>query len=322
MREQIEGFSDLSILVLGDVMLDRFLWGNVDRISPEAPVPVVRVEKEEYFPGGAANVARNLTPFAKDVFVCGLIGLDADGDTLQQCLVNAGAICDSMVRDRDFHTICKTRVIARQQQVVRIDREKRRALTDEQVQGIVSMVEGMVGQLDAIILEDYAKGFLDERLVGPITRIASEAGIIVTVDPNPLNPLPYHGVTSVKPNRKEAFEIAGVIDEDPGANPLEDKALLEVGTRLQKIWDTPNVLVTLGEQGMILFTRDEDPFHIPTQAKEVFDVSGAGDTAIALLTLSLAAGHTAKQAANIANQASSRVVGKLGTATVTPEDFE
>ena len=322
MRELIDGFSDHSILVLGDVMLDRFLWGSVDRISPEAPVPVVHVNKEDFYPGGAANVARNLTPFAKDVFVCGLIGMDTAGYTLQKALTDAGALCDSMVRDPDFETICKTRIIARQQQVVRIDRERKYAISDEQVEGITRMVQGMVGQIDAIILEDYAKGFLDQRLVEAITQVAVDAGVVITVDPNPRNPLPYHGVTAVKPNRKEAFEIAGIQDDHPDCPPLEDKALLKVGAKLQGIWDTPNVLVTLGEQGMLLWSRGEEFHHIPTRAKEVFDVSGAGDTAIALFTLALASGQTPLEAAEIANHASSRVVGKLGTATVTPEDFE
>ena len=322
MRDHLDGFSDLSILVLGDVMLDRFIWGNVDRISPEAPVPVVHVEKEDFYPGGAANVARNLAPFAKDVFVCGLIGMDGNGDTLQQTLNEAGVICTRMVRDPEFDTICKTRVIARQQQVVRIDRERRRALSREQVEGILQNVQAMAGQIDGIILEDYAKGFLDTRLVEGITRIAKQTGLVITVDPNPRNPLPYHGVTAVKPNRKEAFEIAGMTDGlHPHPQPLVDKALLQAGRKLQGIWDTPNVLITLGEQGMLLLAQDEDPRHIPTSAKEVFDVSGAGDTAIALFTLALAAGKNPLRAAEIANHASSRVVGKLGTAIVTPEDF-
>lgn len=322
LHELINGFSKLNILVLGDVMLDRFIWGNVDRISPEAPVPVVQVEKENFYPGGAANVARNLAPFAKDVFACGLIGMDANGDTLQQTLSDSGIICTRMVRDAEFDTICKTRVIAQHQQVVRIDRERRRSLTSEQIEGILENIRSMTGQIDAIILEDYAKGFLDARLVEGVTRIASEAGLVITVDPNPRNPLPYHGVTAVKPNRREAFEIAGMVDSPhPHPHPLADENLIEAGRKLQGIWDSPNVLVTLGEQGMLLFSHDEEPHHIPTRAKEVFDVSGAGDTAIALFTLALAAGHAPTLAAEIANHASSCVVGKLGTAIVTPEDF-
>ena len=322
LHELVTGFSNLNILVLGDVMLDRFIWGNVDRISPEAPVPVVQVEKENFYPGGAANVARNLAPFAKDVFACGLIGMDSNGDTLQQTLSESGIICTRMVRDAEFDTICKTRVIAQHQQVVRIDRERRRNLRNEQVQGILENIRTMTGQIDAIILEDYAKGFLDSRLVEGVTRIASEAGLVITVDPNPRNPLPYHGVTAVKPNRRETFEIAGMTDvPHPHPHPLADENLIAAGRRLQGLWDAPNVLVTLGEQGMLLLSHDEEPHHIPTRAKEVFDVSGAGDTAIALFTLALAAGHNPTLAAEIANHASSRVVGKLGTAIVTPEDF-
>jgi D-beta-D-heptose 7-phosphate kinase/D-beta-D-heptose 1-phosphate adenosyltransferase len=322
LHDLVSSFSNLSILVLGDVMLDRFIWGSVDRISPEAPVPVVQVEKENFYPGGAANVARNLAPFGNDIFACGLIGMDANGDTLQQALSDAGIICTRMVRDPEFETICKTRVIARHQQVVRIDREKLRVLTVEQVEGILENIRSMTNQIDAIILEDYAKGFLNAQLVEGVTRIACEAGLVITVDPNPRNPLPYHDVTAVKPNRREAFAMAGISDSPyPHPHPLDDKNLIEAGHRLRGIWDTPNVLVTLGEQGMLLFSHDEDPHHIPTRAKEVFDISGAGDTAIALFTLALAAGHDAVLAAEIANHASSSVVGKLGTAIVTPEDF-
>jgi len=324
LSELIAEFSDKSILVIGDVMLDRFIWGSVDRISPEAPVPVVRVEKEDFYPGGAANVARNLTPFAKDVYVCGLVGRDQEGDLLQGSLAKAGAICDNMVRDSDFATICKTRVIAQHQQIVRIDQERCRGLTSSQMDGVVSMVEAMAGQIDGIILEDYAKGVINEEIVRRISAVAVANDLVVTVDPNPKNPLPIQGVTAVKPNRKEAFEIAGIIDDDDSTDPLQNEPLLRVGEQLMEIWETPNVLITLGEQGMVLFSEDDEnsPHHIPTRAKEVFDVSGAGDTAIALFTLALSAGHSALLAAEIANHASSRVVGKLGTATVTPADFE
>ena len=304
-------------------MLDRFIWGNVFRISPEAPVPVVNVSKEEIYPGGAANVARNLVPFAGKVEMVGQVGNDRDGDVLVEILQKGGIEAGGMLRATDCDTITKTRIIAHKQQVVRIDREKITPLLSEHVDRVKQFVADHAEELDGLIISDYGKGFVTQELADAIVPVAKAAGIIVTVDPNPNNPLNWRGVTSVKPNRVEAFREMGIPETlwIPHDDPLQDEVLLRVGQDLLDRWDTQMVQITLGEQGMILFKRGESPHHIPTVAREVFDVSGAGDTAIALFTLSLAAGASPVEAAEISNYASGVVVGKLGTATLTPAEL-
>ncbi len=319
----IRNFSEKKVLVVGDIMLDRFIWGSVSRISPEAPVPVVNVEKEAVYPGGAANVARNLVPFAQEVHIVGQVGKDQDGELLVGTL-GAGGIDASGVLCNEFgETITKTRIIARKQQVVRFDREKITRLDSNQVMQVKAYLSEHCDELDGLIISDYGKGFITQELVDAIVPVANAAGIIVTVDPNPKNPLKWQGVTAVKPNRAEAFREVGIDDSywQPESDPLEDALLMRVGQELLNRWGTELVQITLGEQGMLLFERDGEPHHIPTVAREVFDVSGAGDTAIALFTLSLAAGASPLQAAEISNHASGIVVGKLGTATLSPTEL-
>jgi D-beta-D-heptose 7-phosphate kinase/D-beta-D-heptose 1-phosphate adenosyltransferase len=215
----------------------------------------------------------------------------------------------------------KTRIIARQQQVVRVDRERVVTLSPEQISKATAAVRKKLPEIDAIIFEDYGKGFLAAELVGQISKDAQAAGKIVAADPNPRHPLDWRGMTVVKPNRTEAFLAAGIPWQDAEADPAADADLLRVGKVLLEKWETKYVLITLGEQGMMLFQDKEPPHHIPTKARQVFDVSGAGDTAIALFTLALSCDATAVEAAEIANHASAVVVGKLGTATVTPEEL-
>jgi D-beta-D-heptose 7-phosphate kinase/D-beta-D-heptose 1-phosphate adenosyltransferase len=308
------------VLVIGDLMLDEFVWGRVGRISPEAPVPVVEVTNETSYPGGAANVARNLREFIDGLGVIGLIGADRGGRELRALLSDGGIATRDVVEDASFQTIVKTRIIARQQQVVRVDREKARSPSAEQVERIVQSVEKQLPQVDAVIFEDYGKGFLSPELVRRLTELATAAGKIVTVDPNPRHPIDWDNVTAVKPNRSEAFHAAGIAWSDPVDPASGDAALLQVGKVLVEKWRARYLLITLGEQGMMLF-EDGGAWHIPTKARQVFDVSGAGDTAIALFTLALCCGATAREAADVANHASAVVVAKLGTATVTPEEL-
>ena len=319
--EILERASSKRLLVIGDLMLDEFVWGKVGRISPEAPVPVVEVTGENSYPGGAANVARNLREFLRDVAVSGMIGADRGGDTLRQLLKDEGIDLADVVEDSEFQTIVKTRIIARHQQVVRVDREQPRSPSPAQIDALVKAIERRIDNLDAIIFEDYGKGFLDADLVRRITEIARRVGKIVTVDPNPRHPTDWHNVTAVKPNRAEAFLAAGIPARDAIEPASSDQALLEVGEILLQKWATELLLITLGEQGMMLFQRGAEPHHIGTKAQQVFDVSGAGDTAIALFTLALCGGATPVEAAEIANHASAVVVGKLGTATVTPAEL-
>ena len=310
------------LLVVGDVMLDTYIWGEVGRISPEAPVPIVNVTGESYYPGGAANVARNLKEFTASVALMGLAGTDASGDRLLGLLDAAGIDTRCVQRDPALYTTTKTRVIARNQQVVRVDRERKPAMTGPQTARAIEQLDGMVAGVDAIVVADYGKGFVTQPLADHLCRCAREQGKILTVDPHPHTSLAWAGVTAVKPNRLEAFIAAGLPPSEPVTPVLADEALLEVGRRLRQRWQAQNLLITLGEHGMLLFAGDAPASHTPTRAKDVFDVSGAGDTAIAVLTLGLAAGATPAEAAELANRASGIAVGKLGTATVTFDELQ
>lgn len=322
-KESLQHFSNSRILVIGDVMLDHFVWGNVRRISPEAPVPVVEVVREDLFPGGAANVARNLAEFTMHSFIMGRVGRDADAARLCDLMREEGVSTDTLIVNDGLPTISKTRIAARQQQIVRVDRETLAPLSVDELAEVERIVRSRLLELDALIIEDYGKGFITQPLVTLLTRLAAEAGKLLTVDPSPRNPLDWTGASLVKPNRLEAFAAAGVEDKHTPGDPTKDPQLLEVGKRLLAKWKVPHVLVTLGEQGMMIFSANDQgvPHHIPTRAREVYDVSGAGDTAIALLTLSLASGLSLHDAAEVANHASGIVVGKLGTATVKPAEL-
>ena len=309
------------ILVLGDLMLDEFVWGKVGRISPEAPVPVVQVTGESFYPGGAANVARNLREFVKEAAVVGLVGTDRGGVQLRELLAAQKIDMADAIQEAGFPTIVKTRIIARNQQIVRVDREQVRSPSPAHVSRIVRNVRRRLAQTDAVIFEDYGKGFLSADLVRQICNDAKAAGKIVAGDPNPHHPIDWKDVTAVKPNRTEAFLAAGLSWSEPVDPPGKDTKLLRAGEILLEKWGTKLLLITLGEQGMMLFQRGKKPHHIPTRARQVFDVSGAGDTAIALFTLALCCDATPGEAAEIANHASAVVVGKLGTATATRDEL-
>ena len=291
------------------------------RISPEAPVPIVEVTREEFYPGGAANVARNISPFSPHTHLMGRVGKDSAADRLRDLLIADKVDPAPLLVHDTLPTISKARVSARQQQIVRVDREKLLPLTADELAEIEKRLRALAPNLDAIILEDYGKGFMTTELMQLVSKIAAEHKLIVTVDPSPRNPLPWSGVTLVKPNRLEAFAAAGLEDHLLPGPPAQNPELLEVGRILLEKWAVNSVLVTLGEHGMMLFERGQSPHHIHTRAREVYDVSGAGDTAIALLTLALAAGFKLPDAAEIANHASGIVVGKLGTATLTPDEL-
>ena len=317
----IAGFAGKRILVIGDLMLDEFIWGEVTRISPEATVPVVNVTGESYYPGGAANVARNIRELTAGAAVMGIAGADPQGQRLLGLLGAAGIDTFAVQQDRAFLTTVKTRIVARNQQVVRVDRERKGPLSAQQTERSMRLLDQAIGSVDAIIVADYGKGCLTQPLADYICRTTSEHGKILTVDPHPHTSLSWRGVTAVKPNRMEAFLAAGLPPAEPVTPVLSDLALLEAGRRLRQLWQAENLLITLGEHGMLLFAGDAPPSHTPTRAKDIFDVSGAGDTAIAVLTLGLAAGATPAEAAELANRASGIAVGKLGTATVTAAEL-
>jgi D-beta-D-heptose 7-phosphate kinase/D-beta-D-heptose 1-phosphate adenosyltransferase len=321
LHELIARFRSKRILVVGDLMLDEFIWGKVSRISPEAPVPIVEVSAQSYYPGGAANVARNLREFTGGVSVMGVTGADAHAGQLLGLLSAQGIDTSAIQQLPGYRTIVKTRIIARQQHVVRVDRESPTGPDPACHAGAVVRFEHMLPEIDAVIIEDYAKGFLNQGFVDSITALAKASGRIVTVDPNPRNDLRWRGVTAVKPNRAEAFHAAGMAPSDPVEPPAHDAPMLAAAAKLQEKWDAQMLLVTLGEQGMLLLRDGEPPYRLAPCAREVFDLSGAGDTAIALFTLALAADATPEQAAEVANHAGSVVVGKLGTATLTPDEL-
>jgi D-beta-D-heptose 7-phosphate kinase/D-beta-D-heptose 1-phosphate adenosyltransferase len=309
------------ILVVGDLMLDEFIWGRVSRISPEAPVPVVEVTSESYYPGGAANAARNVRELGAAVRVSGIAGADPQGARLLELLAAAGIDTTGVLRDPSFSTTVKTRIIARHQQVTRVDRERRATLSAAQTEYILAQLEQAIDAVDAVIVADYGKGFLTQPLADRIGRKARAAGKILAVDPHPHTSLLWQDSTVIKPNRREAFLEAGIPPSPSVDPPLEDRPLLEAARRLQALWRPASLLITLGAQGMLLLEGDAPPRHLPAHAKDVFDVSGAGDTAISVLALALAAGATPAEAAELANRASAIVVGKLGTATVTAAEL-
>ena len=286
-------------------MLDEFVWGKVSRISPEAPVPVVHVTGESWFPGGAANVARNLREFAGNVAVAGVVGADAAGERLLGLLSETDIDVAHVHRDPAWATIVKTRIIARHQQIVRVDRERSRGPFAMEVDGF----EGA----DAIVVADYGKGAISQEIADDLCALARKHEKILAVDPNPGNPVRWSHVTVIKPNRAEAFRAAGIADDD--------KEIEAVGRQLLDRSNAELLLLTLGEEGMMLFEHGKPPYHTPTRAREVFDVSGAGDTAIAVLAAALTGGASPTEAAEIANAAAGIVVGKLGTAAVTLEEL-
>ena len=316
----IARFRDKHILVVGDLMLDEFVWGRVSRISPEAPVPVVEVSRESAYPGGAANVARNLREFTDRVSVMGLVGDDAHGETLCRLLATQGIRLDGVQGIAGHPTVVKTRIIARQQHVVRVDRETLFQPDAACHARALAHLAALLPTLDAVILEDYAKGFLTQEFVEQVGTMVRRAGKVLTVDPNPRNDLRWTGATAIKPNRAEAFQAAGLLPGDT-LPPTQSPSLRAAYERLLEKWDTEMLLITLGGGGMLLVRRGLPPRQIPPIPREVYDVSGAGDTAIALFTLALSAGGTPEEAAEVANHAGSVVVGKLGTAVLTPAEL-
>jgi D-glycero-beta-D-manno-heptose-7-phosphate kinase len=314
-------FPQQNILVIGDVMLDHFLWGKVSRISPEAPVPVVEVQSESYFPGGAANVARNLRALGSRVTILGTIGDDDAGAELTDILNQQGVETHGLVVDSNRPTTLKTRIVAHHQQVVRFDRERSSPLSPLLQRRLLDNFASQIENVAAVIFEDYGKGVLSQTLVNAMHNLAKRRGKITAADPTARHLLRFQGLTAITPNRFEAFAAAGRENVEPLDDVLADEPLLQVGRKLLAKWKPANLLVTLGEHGMCLFRPGKKPHHIPTVAQEVFDVSGAGDTAIATLVLALAARAGAVEAAEISNHAAGIVVGKIGTATCSTEEL-
>ena len=304
---------DTRVAVVGDVMLDEFLWGRVARISPEAPVPVVELASQSFHLGGAANVAANVRSLGGRSAVAGVIGRDAAGDRLKGALARAG-VEDALAADEGGRpTTHKMRIIAHSQQVVRADREDARALAPAVAAALAEAMRRAARGAGAIILSDYQKGVVSRSFMKAVLAAAKREGAPLFVDPKVRNFALYRGASVVTPNQAEAEQATGV--------KIRDAADLEAaGRKILKTLRCRAALVTRGEHGMALFQDGRRPVSIPTAAREVFDVTGAGDTVIATLALATAAGASLEEAAMLANYAAGVVVGKVGTATVTPEE--
>jgi rfaE bifunctional protein kinase chain/domain len=320
-REILAAAAKANVLVVGDVMLDQFIWGNVARISPEAPVPVVDFERESFMPGGAANVARNLTALRATTEIFGVIGHDPAAQQLKRLLGEQHVGCGGLTENSARHTSVKTRIVAHKQQVVRIDRETRDGLDGPLAERLLGTIKAKLKNADAVVVCDYGKGVVTQPLLDEIKTLCRERGLWLSLDPKPVHHLNLSNLSLITPNREEAFELAKLPDDTRNTNPLADKNLMLVADRLLNELCPAVLLITLGELGMLLCQRGHKPFHIPTVAQEVFDVSGAGDTVIATYSLAIAGGASPVEAAILSNHAAGIVVGKIGTATTSPEEL-
>ncbi|MGX9728745.1 MAG: D-glycero-beta-D-manno-heptose-7-phosphate kinase [Candidatus Electronema sp. VV] len=318
LRDAIDRFTEANILVIGDVILDQFIWGTVTRISPEAPVPVVNVTKEELLLGGSANVVRNIVSLGGRCALCGIIGDDAMGNELLRLMREAGAPTDGLIKGSRPTTI-KTRVVAQRQQVVRYDREKAGPPSAATLQRLLDYLEKNLAQFDAVLVSDYAKGVVCGPLMQRLNELLAELrrtgrSLPLIVDPKPVNAELFSGATVITPNNFEAAKISGL-------EIIDENSLLAAASTIKQKLACKAVLITRGEAGMALLEDENDMVLIPTMAKEVYDVTGAGDTVAAVLSLGLASGCSMTEAAIIANHAAGIVVGKVGTASASREEL-
>jgi len=315
LRAFSRGLAGKKVLVIGDLMADHYIWGKVSRISPEAPIPVVHVQEETWRLGGAANVAANLKALGAAVTLVGVVGKDPMATRLKAMLEERGINASSIVEDESRPTIQKTRVIAQQQQVVRVDREKHAWLDAKVREALIARALEAAKGVDAILFSDYAKGVLTQPVVSRLIDFGKGQGSVLSVDPKPANIGLFKGSSIITPNQGEAQAASGITLDS-------DSHVEEAGRKLLKELECKAVLITRGEHGMNLFEAGGPSTHIPTRAREVFDVTGAGDTVIATLTLALAAGASYAEAAYLANAAAGIVVGEIGVAAVTPAELE
>ena len=308
--ELFTGSRSKTIAVVGDIMLDRYIWGAVSRISPEAPVPVVEVESESARLGGAANVAHNIHSLGGKGLLVGVAGNDASAEQLERLLQSEGCSTEGIIRDGTRPTTVKTRIIAHSQHVARVDRESRTEVAASLRNKMVAFLRDRIGEIDAIILEDYNKGVVDKNLIADVVALGKEYGKIVTADPKFNNFFEYKNVTVFKPNLKETEEALGVKLRSPAEVEQAGRGIVgRLGAQY--------VLLTQGEKGMSLFDGSGTIYHVPGRARHVADVSGAGDTVIATLSLALAGGASAQEAATLANYAGGVVCGEVGVVPIT-----
>ncbi|MCE5299576.1 MAG: D-glycero-beta-D-manno-heptose-7-phosphate kinase [Spirochaetia bacterium] len=311
MINAVKKFKNKKVLVVGDMMIDEYIWGKVSRISPEAPIPVVDVQKEESKPGGAANVILNLVSLGAKVYAAGVIGRDLNAHKLLTKLEKMEVNITAVIPDNARPTTIKTRVIAHNQQVVRIDKEHRHNISPAVEKRILKKLAPVIKSVNAVIFSDYDKGLLTEGLVRGIMKLAGDK--IITVDPKPTNIDIFRDITMISPNKKEAAEASGIKIEN-------ESDVLEASKILQGITNAKAILITRGEEGMSLW-HEGIMESIPTVAREVYDVTGAGDTVIAVATLALAAGAGLKEACALSNIAAGEVVAEVGVVTLTPKEL-
>lgn len=304
-----DAFSEKRIVVIGDLMLDRYLWGSVTRISPEAPVPVVDVDRETFEFGGAANVVQNVQALHAKVIPVGVIGNDRSGERIKDLFMKKGLITDGLIIDKGRPTTVKTRVIADSHHIVRTDREEKRGISKQIQNKIVEYVKNHIKDVDSIILQDYNKGLLVPHLITALIRLATERNKHVYVDPKFDHFFDYKGVTVFKPNMKEVMDKLGI-------RLNSDDVLGKAGKKLLNELQCQAVLITMGELGIALFEKEKPWIKIPTRAVKVHDVSGAGDTVIAALAVAIAAGANFREAATIANHAAGLVCEEVGIVPV------
>ncbi|OGC92283.1 MAG: hypothetical protein A2W25_14825 [candidate division Zixibacteria bacterium RBG_16_53_22] len=311
----LNNFPKTKIVVLGDIMLDRYLWGNVDRISPEAPVPVVHIKKETTNLGGGANVAANVQALGADVTLLGIVGNDMMADILKENLVENGLKTTGLLIDKGRPTTVKTRIVAHNQQVVRIDREDTLEIGSPLVEQLIARITKMLKGIDGIIISDYGKGVITYDLLSALIPIARNAGKFIAVDPKEVHFMNYREVSVITPNHHEAGFISG-------KKITSDTVLADVGWNLMDLLSLESLLITRGEKGMALFEKDRKLTHIPARAKTVYDVTGAGDTVIATLTVARTAGASMHEAAIFANSAAGLAVAQFGTARITRNELK
>ena len=313
-RKVVGSFRKKKILIIGDLILDEFIWGDVSRISPEAPVPVVWVKRESFMPGGSCNVANNISALGGKAYLAGLIGNDMMAAVLRQELERSGIDTSGVISDDGRPTTVKTRIVAQHQQVVRIDRERIEPIHDSLLERVVDQVKKVLKEIDAVIIEDYGKGVITPRLLKQIVPLARSLKKIIAVDPKEEHFRYYRGISLITPNLIEASRAVKFTIES-------DADLDRAGKKILSMLQCDTALVTMGEKGIRVFQKGRAPKQIPTVAQEVYDVSGAGDTIIGTFTLALSSGAGTIEAARIANCAAGIVVGKLGTAVVTPDEL-
>ncbi|MFA5089912.1 MAG: D-glycero-beta-D-manno-heptose-7-phosphate kinase [Candidatus Omnitrophota bacterium] len=329
LKQIITRFQKAKILVVGDLILDEYIWGEVERISPEAPVPVVWGKRRTFVPGGAANVAYNIRSLDARVCLAGVIGDDKNGSTFISEMKKREVPVRGIFREKGRHTTVKTRIIAGHQQVVRLDWEHTHPLAGALNKKLVGFIKKNIAGFDAVIVEDYGKGVINQELVGELIALAHKNNKIIAVDPKEEHFQFYRGVSAITPNRKELENAVKNLKISDTTNRFKfnayrlfkDEDIDSAAAHILKYLGLDSVLVTLGEQGMRLFEKDGRITRIPTVAQEVFDVSGAGDTVVSCFSLALASGATKQEAARIANFAAGIVVGKIGTAVTSRKEL-